>query len=85
MDLSQYNAFDYEAQKWVKGEPALHILISQVKAELAILASNEGARYWDSIKGKSGKTCYEYTLQLQELLINYLDELINLPTGECLQ
>lgn len=84
-NLDGYWAFDYERQVWVQGEPALHLMIEQVKAELAILSTDRGPAYWDSIKGKVGKSCYEYTLQLEELLISYLDVLTNLPVGEYLQ
>jgi len=81
-----YWAYDYESQKWVSGEKALHLLIEQVKAELAILASDRAGEYWQMIRDKGvDKSCHDYVLELEGLLISYLNELLNIPTGEYLK
>jgi hypothetical protein len=75
-------AYDYESQKWVTGVPAIHLLIAQTKAELYILASDQGGEYWNMIREKGAdKSCYDYVIQLEKLLISYLDILMNQPTG----
>ena len=80
--LEGFWAYDYEKQEWVQGVPALHLLVKQTQAELEILISDGGPEYWNSIKGKSGKSCHDYVMRLEELLITYLDCLCSLPTGE---
>lgn len=41
----EYTAFDYTAQRWITGEPARLLLISQQREVLALATGPKGADY----------------------------------------
>lgn len=38
-------AYDYDAQKWIEGEPAKALRLTQIKAELTLVRSDKGRDY----------------------------------------
>jgi hypothetical protein len=39
------NAYDYTNQRWIEGEPARQLLLSQLRDEIALLHSPDGDNY----------------------------------------
>lgn len=47
-------AYDYTSQKWIAGAEAIRVRLAQLTQEVAILCSDEGARYFAFTKPRNG-------------------------------
>jgi hypothetical protein len=61
------NAYDYQSQQWIEGEPARELLISQLRDEIELLSSAEGERYARMINGRKDDLLKRRQAELEEM------------------
>jgi hypothetical protein len=61
------NAYDYQRQQWIEGEPARELLISQLRDEIELLWSAEGERYARMVNGTKDDLLKRRQAELDEL------------------
>ena len=61
------NAYDYQRQQWIEGEPARELLISQLRDEIELLSSVEGERYARMVNGTKDELLKRRQAELDEL------------------
>jgi hypothetical protein len=61
------NAYDYQRQQWIEGEPARELLISQLRDEIELLSSVEGERYARMVNGTKDDLLKRRQAELEEL------------------
>lgn len=54
--VNNFTCFDYAAQKWIYGEPALRLIIKQLGEEISLLCSPRGAEYLQSVQKRTTPT-----------------------------
>lgn len=62
------NAYDYQRQQWTEGEQARHLLISQLRDEVELLAGEHGERYARMINGDRAELLRRRQEELEGLL-----------------